>query len=73
MTTLTEIESAIERLPSRERAKLSRWWQERFDLDEGLELRAEVADELKAARQEIHRGEVADWEALKRQGRSGAR
>lgn len=73
MSTLTEIEAAVEQLPAAERAQLVRWLQERFDPDEGLELREDVAQELDAARQEIARGEVADWEQLKRPARPDSR
>lgn len=66
MSTLIEIEKAIENLPAAERAKLAQWWQEHFDPDEGLELREDVAAELDAAGQEIARGDVADWERVKR-------
>ncbi len=66
MSTLTEIEHAIERLNSSDRAKLAQWWQEKFDPDEGLMLHDEIETELDTARQEIARGEVADWEQLKR-------
>jgi hypothetical protein len=73
MSTLIEIEAAVEQLTAAERAQLARWLQERFDPDEGLELRADVAQELDAARQEIARGEVADWEQLKRPARPDSR
>ena len=73
MSTLTEIEAAIESLPSAERAQLARWLQERVDPDAGLELRADVAQELAAARREIASGAVADWEQLKRPARPGPR
>jgi hypothetical protein len=66
VSTLTEIEKAIEKLPASERTKLAQWWQEHFDPDEGLELRENVAAELDTARQEIARGDVADWERVKR-------
>ena len=65
MSSLLEIESAIERLSAAERARLAQWWQEKFDPDEGLELHEGVAAELDAARREIARGEVADWEHSK--------
>jgi hypothetical protein len=73
MSTLTEIEKAIEKLTATDRAKLARWWEERFDSDEGLELREEVATELDAARQEIVDGEVADWEQMKRRAQAARR
>ena len=66
MSTLTEIEAAVEQLPVAEQAKLARWLQDRCDPDHGLELRPNVAQELDAARQEIAEGVVADWEQLKR-------
>ena len=62
----------FERWLESERAKLARWWQERFDPDEGLTLRDEVATELDVARQEIARGDVADWEQLKRPAKPAA-
>lgn len=65
MTTLLEIEAAIERLPDAERTELARWLQERVDLDAGLVVCDEVAAELDAARQELARGEAANWEQLK--------
>jgi hypothetical protein len=73
MSTLAEIEAAIERLSSAERAKLARWWQEHFDPDEGLELRENVARELDAAKREIERGEVASWQQVKRAAKTGQR
>ena len=69
MSTLLEIESAIERLSAADRAELAQWWKEHFDPDAGLELRDEVAAELDAARREIARGEVADWAQLKHAGK----
>jgi len=66
MSTLTEIENAIERLSLADREKLAEWWHERFDPDQGLELREEVAAELDQARKQIARGETVDWEQLKR-------
>ena len=59
MSTLTEIEAAIERLPDTEQVQLARWLQERCDPDAGLELRPEMIRELDAAKQEIARGSVA--------------
>jgi phosphoglycerate-specific signal transduction histidine kinase len=73
MSTLTEIEAAIARLPDAEQAQLARWLQDRCDPDAGLELRAAVAEELDTARQEIARGNVADWEQLKRPARPDSR
>jgi hypothetical protein len=61
MSTLAEIERAIVGLSPGERGKLARWWQETFDPDEESELREEIALELDAAKEEIKRGEVADW------------
>ena len=66
MSTLTEIEAAVEQLPAVEQVQLARWLQDRCDPDAGLELRADVAQELDAARREIAQGAVADWEQLKR-------
>lgn len=73
MSTLTEIEAAIERLPDTEQAQLARWLQDRVDPDADLTLSDEVAKELDTARQEIARGEVADWEQLKRPAQPDAR
>ena len=73
MSTLIEIEAAIERLSSSDRAKLARWWQEHFDPDEGLELREDAARELDAAKREIQRGEVATWRQVKQATHSGRR
>ena len=73
MSTLAEIETAIQRLTVEERAKLARWWQETFDPDEGLELREELARELDAAQREIERSEVADWHQLKPAVKSATR
>jgi hypothetical protein len=68
MSTVTEIENAIERLSPAERVKLAKWWQERFDPDEGLEVRDDIVAEMDAARQQIASGQVADWEHIKRPG-----
>jgi len=73
MSTLAEIEYAIERLNPSDRAKLAQWWQENFDPDEGLVLRDEIAAELDTAHQQIARGEVADWGQLKRPGKPAPR
>jgi len=73
MSTLAEIEYAIEQLNSTDRAKLAQWWQEHFDPDEGLVLRDEIAAELDTARREIARGEVADWDQLQRPGKTTRR
>ena len=73
MSTLAEIETAIERLSPAERAKLARWWQENFDLDEGLELREDVARELDAANQEIKRGDVLTWQQVKHTAKTTSR
>jgi hypothetical protein len=73
MATLADIERAIEQLNPSDRAKLAQWWQENFDPDEGLVLRDEIAAELDTARQQIARGEVADWEQLKRPGKTASR
>ena len=73
MSTLAEIETAIQRLSSDERAKLARWWQETFDPDEGLELQEDVARELDAAQREIERGEVANWEQMRQATKTAAR
>ena len=73
MSTLAEIETAIQRLSPEERAKLARWWQTNFDPDEGLELREEVAQELDAAQREIERNEVGNWQQLKQAAKSAAR
>ncbi len=73
MSRLAEIESAIERLSPEERAKLARWWQETFDPDEGLELREEIGPELNAAKKEIERGVVANWQELKQAAKNAAR
>ncbi len=73
MSTLAEIEAAIQRLSSDERAKLARWWQATFDPDEGLELQEDVARELDAAQREIERGEVANWQQMKLATKTAAR
>ena len=65
MSTLEEIESAIQGLSRDERATLARWWQATFDPDEGLDLRDEVAREPEAAQQEIAQGAVVNWHQLK--------
>jgi hypothetical protein len=66
MSTVKEIEAAIEGLSAAEQVELARWLQDRCDPDVGLELRPELETELDAAREEIARGDVADWEHLKR-------
>ena len=73
MSTVIEIENAIEQLTAAERAKLAQWWEEHFDPDGGLEVRADVAAELDTARGQIARGEVADWQQLKRSGKAAPR
>ncbi|MEI6084383.1 MAG: hypothetical protein WCS70_08790 [Verrucomicrobiota bacterium] len=73
MSTLTEIEAAVEQLPAAEQAQLARWLQDRVDPDAGLELRAEVAAELDDARQEIAGRNVSDWEQLKQPDRPVSR
>lgn len=66
MSTVTEIEAAIEQLSHADRLKLARWWQKRFDPDEGLELSEEALADLETAQAEIKRGETANWDQLKR-------
>jgi hypothetical protein len=73
MSTLAEIEAAIERLSPSERAKLSLWWQENFDPDEGLELREEIASELDEAKREIERGGAATWQQVKQTAKTASR
>lgn len=73
MSTLTEIEAAIEQLPPGDRLKLARWMEERIDPDQGLELREEIVGEMTAAREEIARGDVSDWADLKRRAKPAAR
>jgi alkylhydroperoxidase family enzyme len=73
MSTLAEIETAIQRLSPDERAELACWWQQTFDPDEGLELQDHVARELDAAQREIARGEVADWQQMKQAAKATAR
>ena len=73
MSTLAEIETAIQRLSPGDRAKLARWWHATFDPDEGLELQRGVAEELDAARREIEQGEVASWQQIKRAAKTAAR
>ncbi len=73
MSTLAQIQHAIEQLTPSDRAKLAQWWQENFDPDQGLVLRDEIAAELDTARREITRGDVADWEQLKRPGHTAQR
>jgi hypothetical protein len=64
MSTLAEIEYAIEQLNPADRVKLAQWWDENFDPDEGLVLRDEIAAELDTARRQIARGEVVNWDQL---------
>lgn len=73
MSTLAEIENAIERLNPPDRAKLAQWLEQNFDPDEGLELREGLANELENARKEITRGDTADWEQLKHPGKAASR
>lgn len=73
MSKVEQIEAEIVGLTAAEQAQLARWLQDRCDPDAGLELRPEVAAELDNARQEIARGEVAEWEQLKRSIQPGAR
>ncbi|MSR64907.1 MAG: hypothetical protein EXS18_03900 [Verrucomicrobiae bacterium] len=73
MSTLTEIEAAIERLSPSERAALARWWQEHLDPDVDLTISDEVASEIDEAREQIKRGEIADWDELKRSAKPTSR